>query len=527
MTAKKLISLCLCVCICALSGPSREAFAYSMPATIRIGLTSRYNNVSSISVSSQSLLVGYGSAGVFRSDGMVTGSGAFSVVPADRYYVSQGVNYGSYDQARQAANALETGGQACAVAFVDNGDWQVYLGGYGDEAGASAAAVAGGSLLSPNGRRTALTDGEREAIIFENRSGFAQVADANGGTLSLGERKYRGAIEFARTAGGQLTAVNALSSDEYLYSVVPSEMPGSWPVEALKAQAVAARCYTVTRMGVHSSMGYDLCDEVHCQNYLGADGEYGPSTAAVAATSGVMAYYAGRPINATYFSSSGGATEDGDNVWSDPTPYLKSVPEVAETEYKSWLRTFTLADITALLSANGAGIGEAVSLSVSSDSSSGRVTSMTITGTGGEKTYTKNSVRTFFSPSSGGALESTNFAIANGSAINAASAASAVSVVSAAIPADAGGLLLDNATMAALTTESTDIKPAVKTSFRGADGGEAAVTSQTVAGDHIVFSGKGWGHGAGMSQFGAKGMAEAGYTYDQILKHYYTGIELR
>ena len=136
---------------------------------------------------------------------------------------------------------------------------------------------------------------------------------------------YRGSLRVVRFTGG-LSVINAVPIKDYLRGVVPCEVSSRWPAEALKAQAVASRSYAATHLG--SGGAFDLYSDTRSQVYGGADVETAATNAAVAATRGVVPTYAGKPIVAFYFSTSGGYTENIENVWGTaPVPYLKGVPD--------------------------------------------------------------------------------------------------------------------------------------------------------------------------------------------------------
>jgi stage II sporulation protein D len=145
--------------------------------------------------------------------------------------------------------------------------------------------------------------------------------------LQVNERTYRGVIEVFGNARNTFTAVNELPLEDYLLGVVPNELSPSTfgQLEALKAQAVAARTYIVKNMGQYKAEGYDICDTDSCQVYFGAGTEDPLATRAVTETRGVVATYAGQPINALYSSTCGGRTEASENIFSEKVPYLVSV----------------------------------------------------------------------------------------------------------------------------------------------------------------------------------------------------------
>jgi stage II sporulation protein D len=145
--------------------------------------------------------------------------------------------------------------------------------------------------------------------------------------LEIDNRTYRGAIEIFGNARNTLTVVNELPLEEYLLGVVPNELsPASFGlIEALKAQAVAARTYIVRNMGQYNKEGYDICATDACQVYFGAGTEDPLATRAVNETAGIVATYDGKPINALYSSTCGGRTENSENIFDEKIPYLVSV----------------------------------------------------------------------------------------------------------------------------------------------------------------------------------------------------------
>jgi SpoIID/LytB domain protein len=141
-----------------------------------------------------------------------------------------------------------------------------------------------------------------------------------------GHGAYRGALEFSVVAGAVQT-VNAVGLDDYARGVIAAEMPSSWSPEALKAQAVAARTYAITsNVG---GDGYQLYPDTRSQMYGGVAAETPATDAAVAATQGQIVEYDGAPATTFFFASSGGHTENVENVWlgSAPEPWLRGVPD--------------------------------------------------------------------------------------------------------------------------------------------------------------------------------------------------------
>ena len=137
------------------------------------------------------------------------------------------------------------------------------------------------------------------------------------------KHRYRGSIQVDVNAG-KLRAINMVGLEQYLYGVVPSEMPYTWHPEALKAQAIAARSYA---LATRRTGAFDLYPDTRSQVYLGIEHEKPSTNAAVNATAGQVVLYDGEVAKTYFFSSSGGRTASADDVWGEPVPYLVSVPD--------------------------------------------------------------------------------------------------------------------------------------------------------------------------------------------------------
>ena len=254
--------------------------------------------------------------------------------------------------------------------------------------------------LVVNGREI---KGER-LVIQPEPSGFIQV----------NHTPYRGYIAILKRTG--LTVVNYVLVEDYLYGVVPKEMPPSWNVEALRAQSVAARTFALKNRKSHSAEGFDLCSTSHCQVYEGMPAEMRTTTEAVDSTRGEVLFYKGAIMDALFHTDSGGMTESSEYVWGSPVPYLRAVTEV-QMQTQPWNRTVSMSEFAQKLEKNGRAIGtlKEVRLSPltvgkgSSDRSpSGRVRSAEFVGTKGHITLSGNELRSLFS------LPSTLFSIRAG-----------------------------------------------------------------------------------------------------------------
>ena len=149
--------------------------------------------------------------------------------------------------------------------------------------------------------------------------------DEKSSPVRFNEKPYRGRIEVFANLRGSLTVVNELGLEDYVRGVVANELsPGGYPaIEALKAQAIAARTYALKNRGQFMAQGFDILPTTRSQVYRGLTSENPLSTRAVDETRGIVATYAGEPINALYTSTCGGRTEDSENIFNDAAPYLR------------------------------------------------------------------------------------------------------------------------------------------------------------------------------------------------------------
>jgi len=167
------------------------------------------------------------------------------------------------------------------------------------------------------------------------------VPQSSADHLAVDATAYRGAVEVRPSDGGALIVVNVVGLQDYLKGVVPNELsPQAFPeLEALKAQAVAARTYALRNKGQFAAQGYDLCATPACQVYRGFSSEHPLASQAVDETKGRVATYQGELINALYTSTCGGHTEDGANIFEEGAPYLIGVACAPERESWAEVRT--------------------------------------------------------------------------------------------------------------------------------------------------------------------------------------------
>lgn len=181
-----------------------------------------------------------------------------------------------------------------------------------------ALAASRGEVLYVPGSTKALLDA-RAPLVFASD-------DEEQNPIRFNEKPYRGRLEVFANTRGTLTVVNVVALEDYVRGVVPNELsPSGWPqIEALKAQAVAARTYAVSNLGRFAADGFDLTPDTRSQVYGGRSTEHPLTDRAVLETRGRIATYKGVPINALYTSTCGGRTEDAENIFGGtPVPYLR------------------------------------------------------------------------------------------------------------------------------------------------------------------------------------------------------------
>ncbi|HEY8639509.1 MAG TPA: SpoIID/LytB domain-containing protein [Solirubrobacterales bacterium] len=209
-------------------------------------------------------------------------------------------------------------------------------------------------------------------------------ASGNGRVRIRGNGAYRGALVVVPSSGGgSLNVVNAISVDKYVQGVIAGEMPSSWPIDALKVQAVAARSYALA--STVRGNGFNLYDDTRNQVYNGIAGETAATNKAAIATKGQVVMYGGEIARAYYSASSGGQTENVEFGFpgSTPVPYLKSVDDPYDTTspLHTWRRTFTQGQIEARLGSNLK--GNLQDIQIIKTGVSPRIVSADIVGSGG------------------------------------------------------------------------------------------------------------------------------------------------
>lgn len=336
------------------------------------------------------------------------------------------------------------------------------------------------------------------------------------------QRRYRGELEvMVNSRDGKLSVVNVLGVEEYLIGVVPHEMTPTWHAEAVMAQAVASRTYLLYQMltgGKYKNEGFDVTDDVNSQVYGGVGSEHPRSSMAVGATAGQVVTHNGQMINAFYHSTSGGFTENNENVWSgSPLPYLRAVadPDYHQENHRyQWTVTKTLAQVAQGMKTElGMDPGALIDFQAGPPGASGRPAIFTAIGSRGTFQLRPEEVRSAI-----GSLSHVKEVVR-------AVTRTALQIFGINAEGRPMPLPLSVAVQSAAGVATRSLVGAIAT---GAGGTPVALqTEQEVAADGTLhFNGGGWGHRVGMSQWGARVLAEQGKTHIEILTHYYTGTKV-
>ena len=351
------------------------------------------------------------------------------------------------------------------------GQYFVLIGGYASAASAQSAMAQNsltGDVYTGSSRCVAVTVPGTYTTLFMLDCGtnatlaVHPVAGDDKAVTSYGGKTYYGDFEFLRYLSGAFTVINCVGIDDYVKGSISMEMDPSWPIEALKAQAVCARSYYYVNRTKFNAYGFDVTDDGYSQSYVGTYRSTANSNAAADQTAGQYLTYGGSVCSTFYFSSDGGGTEDCENVFTAALPYLRGVNDPYEADvpasmntHKSWSYTISKTSLASRLAA-------------ATGYSGGPITNIQV-----YYSDTNNVIRIVMS--------------------------------------DDGG------------TSGTLTKSACCNSL----GLPSIHYTVAESGDSYIFSGSGWGHNVGMSQWGAYSMDRYhGMSYVQILKFYYTGTSI-
>ena len=287
----------------------------------------------------------------------------------------------------------------------------------------------------------------------------AYIEPLGDGQIEVNGKSFKGSMEIIGGPGGTLTVVNELPLEDYIMGVLAGEIPRDWPLEALKAQAIAARTFAVLKRATarEKDEPYDLENTAQFQMYQGSALVNEKIQQAVLETQGEIATYDSKPISAFFHSNCGGETCGAMDVWSQDKPYLKPVPCPFGNNgaHFHWRTEILIRDLVRQLRGAGVKIGDVVRLEVLERDGSNRILRLSLMDADGSRKIMRGAAfRMAVGPD---VIRSTRFTAAVGQ-------------------------------------------------------------------NKVVFTGKGWGHGVGLCQEGACGMALKGYSAFEILRYYYHGI---
>ena len=291
-------------------------------------------------------------------------------------------------------------------------------------------------------------------------------------------RRYAGELRVLLN-DQKLQIINYLKLEKYLKSVVGSEMPKEFPLAALQAQAIAARTYALKLLGKNEV--FDIHSTQASQVYLGLEAETAKINRAVRSTSSLALFYENKLIEAVFHSSSGGRTENSGQVWKYQLPYLRSVIDYDQnsTKYR-WTKKIGSSELDKIF----ADIGGLNSIQIKKKSNSDRVLVIKLYGPKGTKNI------------SGKNLRKNLKLLSNKFDVNLK-----FNHINLENKLNSDNKLVGNSALKPLPPIPTDY--------------------------FLLVKGYGAGHGVGMSQWGAKAMAERGANFRKILRHYYTGVQIK
>lgn len=446
------------------------------------------------------------------------------------YHILLNERYGSFEEALYSA-----GNYTGAFPVYYSGVWGVNVGNYGSYGEAEAAknelGINGTPMTASAYCVTVVATGTTDILFeFDCETAFSlavmpRAAEGEKAETWFRNNRYCGAFQYRRIDGGNMTIVNFVNIEDYVKGVVPYEMTNTWPVEALKAQALCARTYAASHINAHGSQGFDLCNSDCCQVYMGQRLVNANIIEAVDSTAGRYILYDNQLCQTFYHSSDGGATENSENVFVKALPYLKGVVDIYEqhenTGYSSWSFTYTADEITWILQTKGYPCSDIVSITPVY-TQMGNIYSLKFTDSNGKSfTFSKSDAGSILcSRTLGKITYSQRFTItaegSGGSPLYINNASNLVEDPGALYAVGGSGSVESIGSQSEITILTGSGAETVRLSGSG----------QTQSGSKYVVNGSGWGHNVGMSQYGAKAMANLGFTYRDIITFYFTGVTI-
>ena len=471
------------------------------------------------------------------------------------YHVLVEEDLRNFEQAREAAEDYEDG----FVAYID-GEYQVRAGSFETKEDALRYGESG-EVVGTSAYGLTVVETGTDHILFQYDEGQGTKLAIQPGADGARETRtwfsnynYRGGFEYFRRTGGNVTVVNVVSLEDYVNGVICYEMGPSWPLEALKAQAVCARTYVLRNLGTHSSYGFDICNSTYCQVYYGmgnGTASYSPSATsmqAVEETEGMVVTYNGKLAETPYSASFGGASEDAYYVWGSDTtntyPYLCGVEDPYETYDSSYTVSYTASQLEKRLQSYGYGTSTSLDYLELEYSKLGNVIAVTVHWKNGKTNSIypsgSNAIRSVFDVNSirftvNGETGNPSSKSVSGRSANSTSGSGLTVNGDSVDSLDGMYVISGSGTVSAIEDEpylvsgSGDIT--ALEDFSGSDSSGGCGSNQgggtvTVSGSSYVFEGAGYGHQIGMSQWGANAMAKQGFDYKDIITFYYPGVKV-
>ena len=387
--------------------------------------------------------------------------------------------------------------------------------------------IKGLTLKKQNNRTTLIFDKNKQKIYdLKNKEKFL-VSSSDRRGIWVGQKRYAGKLNIF-ISDNHILVVNVLGIEKYLGSVVGSEMPAKWPLEALKAQAIASRTYALKQKG---NPLYDIDSTNMNQVYIGLEAGTHKTKRAVNSTRSLVLTYENKLINALFHSSSAGMTENSQDVWKNKYPYLSSVKDFDKNNPKlRWNQKFSKSQLQKLFPRIG-GINKIEILNVTS---TGRVKNVRIHGDFGTDQISGVDIRKKMNLKSTLVrfkfVEDNEFKSLNDTpkllSTNGLENEPLTHIIRV------GDTLIDIADQYDVSAEEIVALNNIKDSSIIKIGQRLLVprnplNSSSSPAKILVVSGFGSGHGVGMSQWGAKHMANQGAKAKTILKHFYKGVEIK
>lgn len=357
-------------------------------------------------------------------------------------------------------------------------------------------------VLKLNGQNYDIYDAQGTFLSSMATNKSMKIQSPSLSPIKINNIRYRGYLTFD-TVDKQLTAINNVGLEEYLYGVVPREMPSTFSYEALKAQAVAARSYAICSVTRNKDKSFDLYDTVFSQVYGGFDAEKDNVRKAVDETRGQILLSDGKVVNATYSSSNGGYTTDANDVWGAKYTYLISKEDkysINEPNY-NWNFEINANDLINGLKKQGINVNSINKIYIKENNNSKRVKTIAIMDGNKEVLIDNNKFKNAIGANK---FKSSMYTVE----------ASGVSAATITPENDNDGevtVLFEDGVAIFISSETSE---------------KASPSPAISANAKIKIAGHGWGHGVGLSQWGANNMGKAGLKYDEILKFYYDGAEI-